>query len=112
MNDDAAVTRREFDRVVKDHERRLDGHDTLYDKIQEAEKALVGFTETLKFAREQLVDIASACRQADQDCERCRDGIDKRLRVLERFRWQIVGIVTFLVAVPAWVGLFMMILGD
>lgn len=112
MNDDAAVTRREFDRVVKDHERRLDGHDTLYDKIQDAEKALVGFTETLKHASEQLTEIATARSKAQEDCENYRDRFDKRLRVLERFRWQIVGIVTFLVAVPAWVGLFMMILGD
>lgn len=108
---DETVPRREFERVVAEHERRLDGHDTLYEKVQEAEKALVSFTETLKHARVEIEDMMKDRTDQEQYCERVQKGFNERLRVLEKFRWQIVGVGSVFVAAPAWVGLFMMLTG-
>lgn len=44
--------------------------------------------------------------QAVKDHKTCREDLEGRLRVLEKFRWQITGIVAVFVAAPAWVGVY------
>jgi len=100
MTDDL-VRRPEFDRVVADHERRLDGHDSLYGDMRRTREEMVKFMETLRHARGELdstVADRDKCRVA---CAGHRERFDGRIRSLERFRWQIGGaLVVLSVIVP------------
>jgi DNA repair ATPase RecN len=104
MSPEEYVHKSEFDRVVADHERRLKGHDGLYRDLQETREELVRFTEALKGARDQIVSGLTDRDKCREDCEQHREGFDRRLTVLERFRWQIGGALIILsVVVPVMV---------
>lgn len=100
---DEPVTRREFDRVVADHERRMDGHDDLYADLRETREELVKFTEALQAARREIVSGVSERDVCKQACARHRGEFEARIRALEKFRWQFGGAVVFLAAIPTWV---------
>lgn len=97
------VPRREFDRVVADHERRLAGHDGLYKDLQETREELTRFTEALKHAREEIVSGLTERDKCQVDCSNHRSAFEVRIRALEKFRWQFGGAVVFLAALPTWV---------
>jgi len=95
------VPRHEFERVVKDHERRLDGHDGLYGDLRETREELVRFTEALKSARDQITSGLTERDQCREHCESHRAEFDGRIKALERFRWQIGGALAVLsVGIP------------
>jgi len=104
---DELVTRREFERVVSDHERRLAGHDGLYKDLQDTREELVKFTEALKAARDEMVGGLTDHDRCQQSCAKYRTEFEKRIRALERFRWQFGGAVLVIVALPTWVMLFL-----
>ena len=107
MTDDP-ITRREFDRVIGDHDRRLAGHDGLYRDIQETREELVRFTEALKQARDQIVSGMTDREACQERCAHHREGYEKRIRALERFRWQLGGALVILVAIPSWLAVIML----
>lgn len=88
---DEPVTRREFDRVVSEHERRLDGHDSLYAGLRETREELIRFCETLKNAREEMAEGVEHTTHCQELCASHRKAIGQRLDALEKFRWQITG---------------------
>jgi hypothetical protein len=88
---DDPITRREFDRVVQDHERRLDGHDGLYGDLRDTREELVRFTEALKAARDEIMSGVTDRDLCKAECAEHRSGFEKRTRCLEQFRWQISG---------------------
>jgi hypothetical protein len=98
------VGRDVFNQFKSDVE-RLDGHDGLYKDLRETREELVRFTEALKSARDLLTVATHNQDECRDECAAHREGFEKRIRVLERFRWQITGIVSFLVAAPAWASL-------
>ena len=102
MTDDP-VTRREFDRVVQDHERRLKGHDSLYKDLQDTREELVRFTEALVAARSEIMSGMNDRDLCKADCAKHRGEFEVRIRALEKFRWQFGGAVVFLAALPTWV---------
>ena len=110
MTDDW-VTRREFDRVVVEHERRLAGHDGLYKDLQETREELTRFTEALKHAREELVSGLTDRDKCQADCVSHRVGFEKRIRALEKFRWQIGGALLIVAAVPGWTAVILLLGG-
>lgn len=105
------VLRRELDRIVADHERRLDGHDALYADLRETREELVRFTEALQNAREMISSGVTARDICQQACATHRSAFAERLEALEKFRWQFGGAVLVLAAVPAWAALIVMLLG-
>ncbi len=100
---DEPVMRREFERVVADHERRLDGHDSLYADLRQTREELIEFTAALRAAREQIMSGVSEQELCRQHCAEHRAEFEVRVRALERFRWQFGGAVVFLAALPTWV---------
>ena len=109
---DEPVTRREFDRVVQDHERRLAGHDGLYKDLQETREELVKFTEALQAARLEIGGGSSEHIACKTECARHRDGFEKRVRVLEAFRWKLLGayaVAVLVLGIPG-IGSFIMLL--
>ena len=110
MTDDP-ITRREFERVVHDHERRLDGHDSLYRDLREAREELVKFVEALRGLSKELSDEGSEHAACRAQCEKHRDRFEKRIRALERFRWQIGGAMLIIVAIPSWLAVVMLFVG-
>ena len=105
------ITRREFDRVVIDHERRLAGHDGLYKDLQETREELVRFTEALIQARTEIVSGMTDRDKCLENCATYRGGFEKRIRALERFRWQIGGALLIVAAVPGWTAVILLLGG-
>ncbi len=100
------VTRREFERVVADHQRRLDGHDALYLDLRITREELVRFTEALQAARQEINGLVADNQACAIECEKYRQSFDGRLTALERFRWTFAGVVLVLAGIPAWVTLY------
>ena len=105
------ITRREFDRVVIDHERRLAGHDGLYKDLQETREELVRFTEALIQARTEIVSGMTDRDKCQELCAGYRSGFEKRIRALEKFRWQIGGALLIVAAVPGWTAVILLLGG-
>ncbi len=103
---DEPVTRREFERVVADHERRLDGHDALYTDIRITREELVRFTESLQAARREITSGVSDRDLCKAECAKHRSDFSRRIRALEQFRWTFGGAVLLLAGIPAWVTLY------
>ena len=103
------IERREFERVVADHERRLDGHDALYVDVRQTREELVAFIETLRHARKEINDIIGDRDKCKEDCKQYRAGFESRVTALERFRWMAGGAVVLIAAAPAWTTLFLLL---
>ena len=106
---DDPVTRHEFERVVQEHERRMDGHDNLYSDLRATREELVRFTEALEHARASLATGSTDRKNCRDECAAHRDGFHTRIVVLERFRWQVLGIVALLCGIPAYISLFLIV---
>ncbi len=102
MSRDDPVLRGEYEQFKTDVERRLQGHDGLYGDLRETREELVKFTETLRAAREQVISVVTDRAKCQDDCKGYRAGFEKRIRALERFRWQIAGaLIVLSFVVPA-----------
>ena len=110
MTDDY-IERREFERVVTDVERRLAGHDGLYKDLQDTREELVRFTEALVQARGEITSGLTDRDKCRAECFDNRRGFEKRIRALERFRWQIAGALIVIAAVPGWTTLVIVLIG-
>jgi hypothetical protein len=108
---DDFVQRREFERAMADHERRLDGHDSLYSDVREAREELARFSETLRQARHEIGSGTADRDKCRVECASNRTKFDDRLRVLERFRWQIGGALVLIAAVPSWTAVILLLAG-
>lgn len=101
MSNDEPVLRGEFEAVVVDVKRRLDGHDGLYTDLRATREELVRFTETLKIAREELAGGSATQVRCQENCRNYREAFERRMKILEQFRWEISGALVLLsVGVP------------
>ena len=110
MSDDP-VFRGEFDLFKEDVNRRLKGHDGLYGTLTEAQMELAKFSEALKSAREQIMSGMTDRDKCQELCAGYRGGFEKRVRALEKFRWQIGGALLIVAAVPGWTAVILLLGG-
>jgi hypothetical protein len=100
-----------FEQFKGDVERRLDGHDGLYRDLRETREELVRFTEALKSARDEIVSGMTDRDKCQEACAGYRAGFEKRIRALEKFRWQIGGALVVVAAVPGWTAVILLLKG-
>ena len=103
------VTRLEYEEYKRQTDRRLEGHDTLYERFGELEKALARFTASLDGATQRLGGVMQDQDGRERDCKSTHEKVDTRLCALEKWRWMAGGAIALFIALPTILAVVMLI---
>jgi hypothetical protein len=103
------VGRHEYDDFKSTTERRLAGHDRLYDDMKDFGGALRELTEQMRTASHDIAVVEGDSRDPDGKCAKCRATIDQRIDDINRWRWKTLGAIGAFLAIPTIVSCIILV---